>query len=136
MLEPDLPVVAEGETPRGEHWSLRAAGSPDRYYSMLRTVHPNGHWDEGGMGGPALHAGSLFTVYTGRADDGPLRLIVRTDRRVRRLRIHLAAGLWRDLQPASDDPAAGVTLFALLLPGTTCVDEMQGFDADGQLISE
>ena len=136
MPEPDLPVVAQGETSRGEHWFLRAAGSPDRYYSTLRTVHPNGHWDEGGMGGPALRSGSLFNVYTGRADDGPLRLIVRTDRRVRRLRIRLAPGSWRDLQPASDDLAADVTLFAILLPGTTSVDEMQGFDADGQLISE
>lgn len=136
MPEPDLPVVAEGETSRGERWFLRAAGSPDRYYSTLRTVHPNGHWDEGGIAGPALLAGSLFNVYTGRADDGPLRVIVRTDLRVRRLRIHLTAGQWCDLRPASDDPGAGVTLFAILLPGATSVDEMQGFDADGQLIPE
>jgi hypothetical protein len=136
MPEPDLPVVAQGEAPGGRLWSLRAAGSADRYYSMLRTVHPNGHWDEGGMGGPALPAGSLFNVYTGRADDGPLRVIVRTDLRVRRLRVHLAQGDWCDLRPASDDPVAGVTVFAILIPGATGVDEIHGFDADGQLISE
>ena len=133
---PDLPVVAEGEGTRGEHWYLKAGGSSDDYYTMLKTVHPDGHWDEGGMGGSALYAGSLFNVYTGRADDGPLRVIVRTDPRVRRLRFHSANRAWCELLPCGEDPAVGVTFFAVLLPWTTAAVSMQGFDADGQELSE
>jgi hypothetical protein len=128
----ELPVVAEGETSRGQHWYLKAGGSPYDYYTMLKTVHPDGRWDEGGMGGSALHAGSLFNAYTGRADDGPLRVIVRTDPRVRRLRFHSAKDEWCDLLPVGDDPAVGVTFFAALLPWTAAAVSMRGFDADGQ----
>jgi hypothetical protein len=132
MPEPDLPVVAEGETSRGEHWYLKAGGSPDDYYTMLKTVHPDGRWDEGGMGGSALYAGSLFNTYTGRADGGPLRVIVRADPSVRRLRFHSANGESCDLLPVGNDPAARVTFFAALLPWTTQAVSMQGFDADGR----
>ena len=48
----DLAVIAAGETSAGERWYLRAGGSADDYYTMLETVHPDGHRDEGGMGGP------------------------------------------------------------------------------------
>jgi hypothetical protein len=87
---------------------------------------------------PAASTGTSRPVdrQTGRADDGPLRVIVRTDPRVRRLRIHLAKDEWCDLLPCGEDPAVGVTFFAVLLPGTTAVDSMQGFDADGQELSE
>jgi hypothetical protein len=132
MSMPGLPVVAEGETSRGQHWYLKAGGSSHDYYTMLKTVHPDGRWDEGGMGGSALHAGSLFNAYTGRADDGPLRVIVRTDPRVRRLRFHSAKDEWWDLLPVGDDPAVGVTFFAALLPWTAAAVSMRGFDADGQ----
>jgi hypothetical protein len=51
----DLTVVAEGDAPAGERWYLKAGGSADDYYTMLETVHPDGHRDEGGMGGPVLY---------------------------------------------------------------------------------
>jgi hypothetical protein len=136
MPMPDLPVIAEGETARGEHWYLRAGGTPLEYYTMLRTVHPDGRQDEGGMGGPVRYPGRLFNLYTGRADDGPLRVIVRTDPGVRRLRIHLAQGEYRDLTPAADDAAIGLTFFATLLPGATSIDQIEGFGADGQPLAD
>lgn len=136
MPEPDLPVVAEGETSQGEHWYLKAGGLPDSYYTMLKTVYPDGHWDEGGMGGPALYPGSLFNSYAGRADDGPLRVIVRTDARVRHLRLRSAAGESCGLLPVGGDSAVGVTFFAALLPWTAQPVSVQGFDADGQLLPE
>ena len=75
----------EGENARGEHWYLKAGGSPADYYTMLETRHADGHRDEGGMGGASLYPESRYNSYTGRADDGPLRVIVRTDPRVRQI---------------------------------------------------
>ena len=75
----ELPVVAEGETTRGERWYLRAGGSPETYDSMLETVHADGRRDQGCMSGPALYPGELLNVYLGRADQGPLRVVVRSD---------------------------------------------------------
>ena len=67
----ELPVVAEGETTRGERWYLRAGGSLETYDSMLETVHADGRRDQGGMSGPALYPGDLLNVYLGRARPGP-----------------------------------------------------------------
>ncbi len=135
MPVPDLTVVAEGETARGERWSLKAGGSAQDYYTLLETIYPDGHHDEGGMGGPAIYPRSLFNVYTGRADEGPLRVIVRADRRVRRLRFQSGQDERCDLLPAADAPAMGVTLFAVPLPWTTGIASMQGLDDDGQVVS-
>jgi hypothetical protein len=132
MALPELRVVAEGETSRGEHWYLSAGGTADDYYTMLKTVHPDGRWDEGGMGGPPLYAGQLLNAYTGRAGDGPLRLIVRADPRVRRLRVQLADGESRELPLAAADLVVGVTFFAALLPGIRAVDAIQAFDLFGR----
>ena len=57
---PDLAVVAEGSLPTGERWIVTAGGTSDNYYSFLKTVHPDGHWDEGGMGGSVLYAGQVL----------------------------------------------------------------------------
>jgi hypothetical protein len=132
MPMPDLVVVAEGDAPGGERWYLRAGGSPADYYTMLETVHPGGRRDEGGMGGKPLYPGSLLNVYTGRAGQGPLRVVVRADPRVRRLRLESARGDWCDMPPVADDPAAGVSFFAILLPWTDDVVRVQAFDADDQ----
>jgi hypothetical protein len=79
MAIPGLTIVAEGEEPGGERWCLKAGGSAEDYWTLMETVHPDGHRDEGGMGGPALYPGRLLNVYTGRADRGLLRVIVRAD---------------------------------------------------------
>jgi hypothetical protein len=107
---PDLPIVADGENDRGEHWYLKAAGSPADYYTMLETLHPDGRRDEGGMGGAPLYPGSRYNSYTGRADDGPLRVIIRTDPRVRRLRlgIRTTRDETLDLLPLAEDPEVGL----------------------------
>jgi hypothetical protein len=132
----ELPVVAEGETTRGERWYLRAGGSPEAYDSMLVTVHADGRRDQGGMGGPALYPGDLLNVYLGRADQGPLRVVVRTDPRVQRLRLRSERGERCDmLAPSAHDPAAGVNLFAVLLPWTTGVTSMEGLDAGDQVLA-
>jgi hypothetical protein len=67
MPVPGLTVVAEGETAHGERWYLKAGGSAHDYYTLLETIYPDGHRDEGGMGGPAIYPGNLLNVYTGRA---------------------------------------------------------------------
>ena len=134
MPVPDLTVVAEGEGARGERWYLKAGGSAQDYYTLMETVHPDGRRDEGGMGGPALYSGRLLNVYTARAGPGPLRVIVRADPRVRRLRFQSAQGERCDLLPVTDVHAAGVTLFAALLPWATEIALMQALDADGQVM--
>jgi hypothetical protein len=103
---------------------------------MLETVHADGRRDQGGMGGPALYPGDVLNVYLGRADQGPLRVVVRTDPRVQRLRLQSERGARCDmLAPSAHDPAAGVNLFAVLLPWTTDVTSIQGMDADGLVLT-
>jgi hypothetical protein len=131
----DLKVVAEGEDPGGVHWYLKAGGSADNYYTFIETIHPDQHRDEGGMGGPALYPGRLLNIYTGRADRGPLRVIVRSDPRVQRLLFYSEMGERCDLLANANDPAVGVNLFAILLPWTTSVVAMHGLNADGQLLA-
>ena len=46
MSLPELPVVAEGS--RSERWYLKAGGSSEDYYTMLGTVHPDGHGTKAG----------------------------------------------------------------------------------------
>lgn len=130
----DLKVVAEGEGPGGVRWYLKAGGSAENYYTFLETIHPDQHRDEGGMGGPALYPGRLLNIYTGRADRGPLRVLVRSDPRVQRLLFYSERGERCDLLPNTSDPAVGVNLYAILLPWTTGVAAMHGLDADGQLL--
>jgi hypothetical protein len=132
---PDLTVIAEGDAPGGELWYLRAGGSAENYYTLLETVHPDGHRDEGGMGGPLLWPGHSLNVYTGRSDRGLLRVVVRADRKVRRLYFQSEKGEWCDLPPVEEDADLGVTFFAILLPWTTGVASMRGFDADSQELS-
>jgi hypothetical protein len=131
---PDLTVIAEGEASAGERWYLRAGGSAEDYYTLLETVHPDGHRDEGGMGGPLLYPGHLLNVYTSRADKDLLRVVVRADRRVRRLYFQSEQAERCDLLPVRDDADLGVVFFAILLPWTTGVVSMQGLDADGQML--
>jgi hypothetical protein len=135
MPLPELPVVARGETARGERWFLKAGGSVEDYYSMVETVHRDGHRDEGGMGGPALYPGHLLNVYTGRADQGPLRVVVRADPRVRQLCFWSERGEQCEMQVSARDQAVGVNLFAILLPWTTGVTSMQGLDDNGQVLT-
>jgi hypothetical protein len=131
---PDLPIVAEGENDHGEHWYLKAAGSPEDYYTMLETLHPDGHRDAGGMGGPPLYPGSRYNSYIGRADDGPLRVIIRTDPQVRRLRLGIRTirAETLDLLPLAEDPEVGLVFFATLLPQPVELLSIQGFGDDGE----
>lgn len=136
MPLPDLMVVAEGDAAGDGRWCLKAGGSAERYHTLIETAHLDGHRDEGGMGGPALYPGRLLNVYTGRADQGPLRVVVRADRRVRQLRFQSQMGERCDLLPVADDLAVGVMFFAVLLPWTIGLVSMHGLNADGQVISQ
>ncbi len=133
---PELAVVAEGSLPTGEHWLVTAGGTSRDYYTFLETVHPDGHRDEGGMGGPPLHPGSLLNTYTGMADRGLQRLVVRADRSVQRLHLELSTGESRDLLPAGTDDAGGLTFFAALLPRTVTVTQLSGLGPGGQVVEE
>jgi hypothetical protein len=133
---PDLAVVAQGETVAGEHWYLKAGGSAEDYYTMLETVHPDGHRDEGGMGGPVLYPDQLVNLYVGRADAGPLRVLVRADLQVRRLRLRSQRGEQCEMRPVAADAELGVTFFAILLPWDNGLASLEALDADGQVLND
>jgi hypothetical protein len=120
MPLPDLDVLAEGDLPTGQHWILRAGGtSADDFYTFLETIHPDGHRDEGGMGGLGglpLYPGSLMNTYTGGSDQGLRRVVVRANPRVARVRVQLASGEQLDLPPLATRPHVGMSFFATLLP--------------------
>ena len=104
MPQPDLVVLAEGDLPAGQHWILKAGGARGDFYTTLETIHPDGHRDEGGMGGPPLYPGTLLNTYTGGSGRGLLRLVVRADPRVARVRVQLAGGELLDLPPLATGP--------------------------------
>jgi hypothetical protein len=90
------------------------------------------------MGGAPLYPGSRYNSYTGRADDGPLRVIIRTDPQVRRLRlgIRTTTDETLDLLPLAEDPEVGLVFFATLLPQPAELLSIQGFGDDGEPVPE
>jgi hypothetical protein len=63
-----------------------------------------------------------------------LRVIVRADPRVRRLRFQSELGEWCDSLAVAEDAELGVTLFAILLPWKTGLVSLRAMDADGQVL--
>jgi hypothetical protein len=132
MSVPELATIAEGVLPSGQRWILRAGGSREDFYTFLETVHPDGHSDEGGMGGALLYPGQLLNTYTGCDDRGLLRVVVRADPRVARLRLTLGTGERLDLAAIAADPRIGVNFFAALLPQTSDLVSLTPLGRDGQ----
>lgn len=132
MSLPELATVAEGDLPSGQHWTLQAGGSRDDFYTFLETVHPDGHRDQGGFGGPLLYPGRLLNTYTGGDDRGLRRLVVRADPRVARLRLSLATGEQLELAAVATDTVLGVSFFAALLPRTAELVSLTPLDSDGR----
>jgi hypothetical protein len=132
MPVPDLAVLAEGDLPTGEHWILRAGGTGTDFYTFLETVHPDGHCDEGGMGGPPLCPGSLLNTYTGGSEDGLRRIVVRADPRVTRVRVDLAGREPLELSSLATLPEVGVSFFATLLPQNAKLVSVTAIGAHGQ----
>jgi hypothetical protein len=135
MPLPDLDVLAEGDLPTGQHWILKAGGtSADDFYTFLETIHPDGHRDEGGMGGPPLYPGSLMNTYTGGSGQGLRRVVVRADPRVAWVRLQLASGEQLDLPPLATRPDVGVSFFAKLLAKDAQLASVTAIGADGQVL--
>jgi hypothetical protein len=132
---PEMRVIAEGDLPTGEHWVLRAGRTADNYYTFLETIHPDGHRDEGGMGGPELYPGQHLNSYTGGHDQGLRRVLVRSDSRVRRLLMELDTGEQRELLPVAAEPAAGLTFFVALLPWAVSPVRLEGLDGEGDVVA-
>jgi hypothetical protein len=131
---PEMAVLAEGDLPTGEHWTVRAGGTDSDYYTFLETVHPDGHRDEGGMGGPPLHPGSLVNTYTGGSDRGLRRVVVRADPRVAHVDVVLADGERLRLSPVATLPDPALSFFAALLPRTAQLLSITAVDAGGQVL--
>jgi hypothetical protein len=134
MPQPNLAVLAEGDLPAGQHWILKGGGTRRDFYTFLETIHPGGHRDEGGMGGPLLYPGSLMNTYTGGSGGGLRRVVVRADPRVARVRVELASGELLDLPPLATRSDLGVSFFATLLPQTEGLVTVTAVGADGQVL--
>ena len=92
MPRPDMAVLAEGGLPTGQRWVLRAGGTRGDFYTFLETIHPDGHRDSGGMGGPPLYAGFLMNTYVGGDERGMCRVLVRADPQVARVHVNFGSG--------------------------------------------
>ena len=134
MPSPDLAVLAEGDLTTGEHWILKAGGTHDEFYTFLETIHPDGHRDEGGMGGPPLYPDGLMNTYTGGADGGLRRVVVRADPRVARVRVNLTSGEQIELLPLATRPDVGVSFFATLFSQTAGLVSVTALDAGGEVL--
>lgn len=134
MTAPDLTEIAAGDLPSGEHWILRVGGSGADFKTFLKTIHPDGRRDEGGMGGPALWPGSVMNVYTGGTGSGPRRIVVRADPRVTRVQVHLVGGERLELPPVATLPDSGLIFFVTLLPRTAALVSLAAVDADGRTL--
>jgi hypothetical protein len=137
----DLTVVAEGDAPGGARWQVMAGGTAEDYFHAWKVFGADGEWEGSGVSGPALPSdGRLADVYCairnpGRPDHGPLRVHVRADPRVRRLRLVSRGGDECDALPVADDHDAGVTLFFVATTWMTRLRSVQCFDADGRALS-
>ena len=134
MTKPGLTVVAQGTLPAGERWAVRAGGTDEDYYTFLRTVHPDGRWDEGGMGGPKLPDGGLVSTYIGQADGGLLRVLARTSTAIYWMRLELGSGEVRVLSPVGHDGPNGLSFYAALLPPAQTVTALLPLDLRGEVI--
>jgi hypothetical protein len=130
----DMAVLAEGGLPTGQRWVLRAGGTSSVFYTFLETIHPDGHRDEGGMGGPLLYPGSLMNTYTGGCERGMRRVLVRADPHVARVRVHLGSGEQLDLPPVAARPDLGLVFFATLLPPSAVLASVVAIDENGQVL--
>ena len=63
-----------------------------------------------------------------------LRVIVRADQRVRRLRFESERGERCEVPSVADDADLGVTFFAILLPWTTGLVSLAALNTDGQVL--
>jgi hypothetical protein len=134
MPMPDLAVLAEGDLATGEHWILKAGGTHEEFYTFLETIHPDGHRDEGGMGGPPLYPDDLMNTYTGGAEGGLRRVVVRADPRVARVRVQLASGEQIELLPLATRPDIGMSFFATLFSQTAGLVSVTALDAAGEVL--
>ena len=106
----------------------------DGFYTFLETIHPDGHRDEGGMGGPPLYPDGLMNTYTGGADGGLRRVVVRADPRVARVRVNLTSGEQIELLPLATRPDVGVSFFATLFSQTAGLVSVTALDAGGEVL--
>jgi hypothetical protein len=134
MPLPDMAVLAEGGLPTGQRWVLRAGGTSSHFYTFLETIYPDGHRDEGGIGGPPLYPGRLMNTCTGGTERGMRRVLVRADPQVARVRVLLGSGERLDLPPVAARPDLGLVFFAALLPPSAVLVSVVAIDENGQVL--
>ena len=140
MSPPDMAVLAEGDLPTGQRWVLRAGGTSSDFDTSLEVIHPNGHCDEGGMGGQPLYPDSLMNTFTGYDSATETRkVLVRADPRVARVRVHFTSGeqpCLLDLPPVAARADLGLVFFAAVLPPPATLVSLEAIDVNGQVLEQ
>jgi hypothetical protein len=75
-----------------------------------------------------------MNTYTGGADGGLRRVVVRADPRVAWVRVQLASGERIKLPPLATRPDVGVSFFAALLPQTAGLVSVTALDTGGEVL--
>jgi hypothetical protein len=75
-----------------------------------------------------------MNTYTGGAERGLRRVVVRADPRVAHVRVQLASGERIELPSLATRPDIGVSFFATLLPPTAGLVSVTGLDAGGEAL--
>jgi hypothetical protein len=130
---------AEGVVAGTTRWTLRVRGDDDDYSTMLGIEDQSGPISGGGMGGPKLWNDDLMNVYSGRDDDGPLAIVVRTDPSIVRMVLVTQAGVERDLAPCGAGPIDGLRFyigFAWPANAGAAEETQLGFTKSGGLDAE
>ncbi|HEV2634229.1 MAG TPA: hypothetical protein VGX23_03720 [Actinocrinis sp.] len=130
---PELSAVAQGALPSGHRWTVTAGGTPQDFYTMLATEHPDGHRDTGGMGGPTVYPGRPLNIYVGADNRGLHRVLARAHQDVTRARLVLESGESIDLAPIPI-PNTDLVVFAALLPRTCEITSIDAIGTDGRLL--
>lgn len=122
------------------NWTLEAGGDDDGYWTGLEVTGPNEYRCGGGMAGPKLYGEDLINTYTGRCDDGPLGIVVRSRPEVTRVVIRTGAGDETDMVscgPGVLDELRFYVGFAWPVPpsGKFGLDQLRAFDDAGNQLA-
>lgn len=136
---PPLATVAHGTSAGGEHWTVKAGGSPEQCWTFMDIELPDGRTVGGGLAGPALPPNRFINCsFHIEAEAGIRHIVGRVDRRVTRVRLQLAGSeLSRmDLEPVSESAELGVSFIAAVLPRSAELISISAWDAQGNRIDQ
>jgi hypothetical protein len=137
---PPLATVADGVSPEGARWTVRAGGTRADCYTVMDIELPGGRTTGGGgMGGPVLPPGGFMNYsvhWSDRSGTDVRYLVGRVHPSVRRVHLDLAGGQTSglDLEPVGESAEFGVSFVATILPPAGQVAGISAWDGQGRCV--